>query len=138
VVRASEAGAKGGLGGLKLAKAARRLLLAAEKIDPEALDGDIYVTLGALYTQAPGWPIAFGDKKKAERYLKRALALHPDHIDPNYFYGDWLMRRHRYGDAIPYLERALAAPPRPGRPVADAGRRALVEKALERARAKAR
>ncbi len=138
VVRASEAGAKGGLGALKLAKAARRLLLAAEKIDPEALDGDIYVTLGALYTRAPGWPIGFGDKKEAERYLKRALALHPDHIDPNYFYGDWLIRRHRYEEAIPYLERALAAPPRPGRPVADAGRRAMVEKALERARAKVR
>lgn len=138
VVRASEAGAKGGLGALKLAKEARRLLLAAEKIDPEALDGDIYVTLGALYTQAPGWPIGFGDKEEAERYLKRALALHPDHIDPNYFYGDWLIRRHRYADAVFYLERALAAPPRPGRPVADAGRRAMVEKALEGARAKVR
>lgn len=43
-----------------------------------------------------------------------------------------------YGDAIPYLERALAAPPRLGRPVADAGRRAMVEKALERARARAK
>ncbi|HBB41403.1 MAG: hypothetical protein COW73_05320 [Nitrospirae bacterium CG18_big_fil_WC_8_21_14_2_50_70_55] len=136
VVRASEAGATGGLEALKLAKEARRLLLAAEKIDPTALDGDIYVTLGALYTQAPGWPVGFGDKQEAERYLKRALELHPDHIDPNYFYADWLLRRRRYADAIPYLERALGAPPRLGRPVADAGRRALVEEALARARRK--
>ena len=43
----------------------------------------------------PGWPIGFGDKKKAEEYLKKALAANPDGIDPNFFYGDFLLDKVR-------------------------------------------
>ena len=71
----------------------------------------------------PGWPIGFGDEDKAEALFKQALALNPDGIDPNYFHGDFLLRQKRYGEAQAALQKALAAADRPGREVADAGRR---------------
>mgnify|MGYP002714604141 CR=1 FL=1 len=57
-------------------------------------------------------------------YLKQALAINPDGIDPNYFYGDLLQRQKRYEESRAALEKALAAKDRPGRELADQGRRA--------------
>ena len=131
----SEAGAKGGFGALRLVKHARDLLLQAEHLDPNALDGSVYTTLGSLYYQVPGWPIGFGDKEKAADYLTKALALNPDGLDPNYFYGDFLLKQGDKHAAIPVLERALKAPPRPGREIADRGRREEVRQLLAHTRA---
>lgn len=130
IVLSSHAKFEGGLGALGKIKQARELLLAAEKIDPAALEGSVYTSLGSLYAKAPGWPVAFGDRKKAAEYLKKALAINPDGIDPNFFYGDLLLDQGRKAEAEKYLRRALMAPPRPGREDADAGRRAEIEAAL--------
>lgn len=123
IALSSEAGAKGGLGALSLAKAAREQLEQAIKLDDKALKGSAYTSLGTLYYKVPGWPIGFGDKGKAESYLKKALSLNPDGIDPNFFYGEFLAERDRNQEAARYLENALKAAPRPGREAADAGRR---------------
>lgn len=123
ILLSSQAKAEGGLGALSKVKEARELLLAAEKINPTALDGSVYNSLGSLYAKVPGWPIGFGDKKKAREYLEKALALNPKGIDPNYFYADLLADQGEYVKAVAHLNRALAAPPRPGREDADAGRR---------------
>jgi tetratricopeptide (TPR) repeat protein len=123
IVLSTHAGAKGGLGALSLVRQARDLLEQAESIDPDALDGSIYTTLGSLYYQVPGWPIGFGDDKKAEEFLKKALTINPNGIDPNYFYGDYLYRKNHYSEALSFLEKAMQAPPRPNRPLADQGRR---------------
>ena len=133
IVLASEAKVKGGFSALGLAKDARNLLLAAEKINPNALDGSIYTTLGSLYYKVPGWPIGFGDHKKAKEYLEKALKMNPGGIDANYFYGDLMLTDGNYDAAINYLKKAMAAPPRPGREVADAGRRAEIQIDLKKA-----
>ncbi len=133
IVLASEAKVKGGFSALGLAKDARNLLLAAEKINPNALDGSIYTTLGSLYYKVPGWPIGFGDHKKAREYLEKALKMNPDGMDVNYFYGDLMLTDGDYDAAINYLKKALAAPSRPGREVADAGRRAEIQTDLKKA-----
>jgi len=99
-------------------------------LDPTALDGSAYTSLGSLYYQVPPWPLAFGSDSKAEEFLKKALELNPDGIDPNYFYGDFLLQNNHYTEAKVYLEKALNAPERPGRASADAGRRAEIAKAL--------
>lgn len=130
IVLSSWAGHKGGLGALRLAKEAREKLEAAEKRDPAALDGSVYTSLGALYYKVPGWPVGFGDKAKAKAYLLKALELNPDGIDPNWFYGDFLVEHGKKADAVPFLERALAAPDRPGREAADAGRRGEIKDRL--------
>lgn len=136
IVLSTDAGVTGGLGALGKVKEARRQLEAAEKINPDALNGSIYTSLGSLYYQVPGWPIGFGDDEKAERYLKKALAINPDGIDPNYFYGDFMLEEGNYQQAIKYLEKAAAAPHRPGRPLADKGRQAEVQQKLQQAREK--
>ena len=127
IVLSTHAGARGGLGALSMVRNARGLLEQAEKIDPNTLNGSIYTTLGSLYYQVPGWPLGFGDDKKAEMFLHKALAINPTGIDPNYFYGDFLYRKSHYTEALSFLEKAMHAPPRPNRPLADEGRRQEIQ-----------
>jgi tetratricopeptide (TPR) repeat protein len=136
IILSSDAGASGGLSALRKVKEARKLLEQAEGIDPAALDGSIYTTLGSLYYQVPGWPIGFGNDTKAELYLRKALTLNPGGIDPNYFYGDFLLEKGKPAEAIRYLEKAQAAAPRPGRQLADKGRQEEIERKLQQARSK--
>ena len=130
IVLSTHAGVKGGLSALSMVRDARDLLEQAEKIDPTALKGSIYTTLGSLYYQVPGWPLGYGDDKKAESYLKKALAINPDGMDPNYFYGDFLYRKGDYRGALSTLEKAMHAPDRPDRPLADAGRRKEIQEVI--------
>jgi tetratricopeptide (TPR) repeat protein len=123
IVLSSEAGAKGGLGALGLAKDARQRLEEALKLNETALGGSAYTSLATLYAKVPGWPIGFGDKERAEEYFKKSLAMSPAGIDPNFLYGEYLAERGRIPEARAHLEAALEAPPRPGRELADSGRR---------------
>jgi len=137
IIISTEAGISGGISALPKVKQAKKLLEASLQIDAKALQGSASTSLGSLYYQVPGWPLGFGDKKKAEQYLKAALRVNPEGIDPNFFYGDYLVQQKKYSDAVPVLEMALKAPDRPGREVADEGRRAEIRALLETARAKA-
>jgi len=138
IVVSSLAGAKGGLGALGLAKDAKALYEDALRIAPDALDGSAYNSLGVLYYKVPGWPLGFGDKAKAQELLQKALAINPRGIDPNYFYAEYLVETGKPSEAMGYLDKALKAPPRPGREVADAGRRDEAQALMEKARAAAR
>ncbi|AEY00327.1 TPR repeats containing protein [Oceanimonas sp. GK1] len=132
IVKSTWAGAKGGLGALPLVKDARSRLEKALTMDEGALDGSAYTSLGSLYYQVPGWPVGFGDDDKAGELLRKALAINPDGIDPNFFYGDFLLDQGNKAEARRYLEKALQAPARPGRELADAGRRKEIEARLGR------
>ncbi len=136
IVNSTYAGARGGAGALKYAKKARKNFEAAIKINPNALDGSAHTSLGSLYYKVPGFPIGFGSNKKAEQHLKKSLEINPDGIDSNYFYGDYLIDRKRYDEAIVALNKAKAAPDRPDRPLADQGRRAEIDKAIALAKSK--
>ena len=130
IIVASYAGARGGLGALSLAKDAKKAFEQALEIDAKALDGSAYTSLGSLYYQVPGWPIGFGSDDKARELLQKALALNPDGIDPNYFLGDFLYRKGDHAGAREALQKALKAPPRPQRALADQGRRKEIETLL--------
>lgn len=134
IILSTYAGAKGGLGALDLVKQAKGRLEQAEKIKPDALNGSVYTSLASLYYQVPGWPLGFGDNDKARELFKKALTLNPDGIDPNYFYGDFLLEEGEYANAVKVLQKALQAAPRPHRESADAGRRIEIQAALKKAR----
>lgn len=136
IIVSSLAGERGGLGALSLVKQAKALYEAAIQIDGKVLDGSAYNSLGVLYYKVPGWPLGFGDKARAGELLRKALALNPKGIDPNFFYGEYLLETGQPQEAVSYLERALQAPPRPGRELADTGRREEVRQLLEKARAR--
>ncbi len=136
IIRSTLAGAKGGLGALGIAKAAKRDLEQAIELDPAALDGSAYTSLGTLYSKVPGWPVGFGSDKKADALLREALQINPDGIDANYFYGEFLYEKDRRAEAETYLQRARQAPPRPGRELADSGRQKEIAELLARVRAK--
>jgi tetratricopeptide (TPR) repeat protein len=134
IIRATYAGAKGGFGALGEAKRAKALFEEAIKHDPNA--SAAYTSLGSLYYQVPGWPVGFGDDRKAKELLQHGLQLDPDGIDANYFYGDYLLQDDDYQGALAALEKARLAAPRPGRESADAGRRAEIAEKIAEARRK--
>lgn len=117
------------------AKAARDLLLAAEKIDANALEGSALTSLGSLYYKVPRF-ISFGDHDKAREYLERALKVSPNGIDQNYFYADFLLEEGEYAKSLEYFKKALNAPARPGREDADAGRHADINAGIKKAEKK--
>lgn len=139
IIKSTYAGAKGGFGALGLMKEARDLLLAAEKINPKAMNGAIYTSLGSFYYMVPGWPIGYGDDDKAYEYLKKGLEIGPNEMDAHFFMGDFLFRKHKYKEAAEHLRKVLALPDVPERPVYSKGRKAeaaallaKVEKKLRR------
>jgi len=119
---------------LGLATAARDIIASAYSINPRAANGGAAMTLGVLYYKVPGSPVGFGDKEKARRLLKEALALDPNGLDANYFYGDFLLDQGDKAGARAFLQKALRAPHDPSRPVWDAGRRREAQALLAKAR----
>jgi tetratricopeptide (TPR) repeat protein len=132
VIRGSLAEATGNLSALGLAKEARAALEKAIAIDANVEGGYAYDVLGQLYAKVPGWPIGFGNKKKARQYLQKALAISPDDINTNYFYAQFLFDHGEYTDALRYVQRAQAAPSRTRWPLADQGRQREVAELLDK------
>ena len=135
IVLSTYAGLKGGLGALGLAKTSRTRFEQALAIDEKAMDGAAHTSLGTLYHKLPGFPIAFGSDKKARSYFEKAIRLAPTAIDNNYFYAEFLYDEGAYAPALKHLETAAKAPPRPGREIADAGRRAEIDALMKKVRA---
>ena len=136
IIKSTYAGAKGGLSALKYAKASKADLEKSLNIEPNAMGGSAYTSLGTLYFKVPGWPLGFGNDEKAEELLLKALAINPEGIDPNYFYGDYLLEEKHYKKAESHFIKAQNAPKRPNRPLADSGRQKEISMALSKVRTK--
>lgn len=136
IIRATYAGAKGGLGALGECKTAKGLFEQSIAINPQALNGAAYTSVGSLYYQVPGWPVGFGDDEKAEAMLKKGLAAGPQDIDAHYFYADYLITQKRWKEAVSMLQEGLATPNDSKRPLFQKGRRdkmtAMLKKAQEK------
>lgn len=132
IIIGSYAGAKGGLGALGLAKEAKADYEAVIAKDPTTLQGSALTSLGVLYYKVPGWPLGFGDDKKAAQLLTQGLKYNPHGIDSNYFYADYLASQGNKQQALAFLAKALKAEPRPGRELADAGRRQEIQTLQQR------
>jgi len=130
IVRSEQANRANFFHKLGLATEARDILAKAYSIDPKAADGGAAMSLGVLYYKVPGSPIGFGDKARAKRLLREALAVDPSGLDANYFYGDYLYDQGDNAGAKSYLQKALRAPHDPSRAAWDAGRRREVQALL--------
>jgi tetratricopeptide (TPR) repeat protein len=123
IVYSTYAGVAGTFSAGKLAKHAKKSFELAIKLDGSILNGSAYTSLGVLYYKVPGWPLSFGNDKKAVKNLKKGLELNPDGIDSNYFYAEYLFdEEDAYQQAQNHLLKAQNAVPRPTRPLADEGR----------------
>jgi len=136
IVLSTYAGAIGTLRALDAVTKSRDALEKSLEIDPEASKGAANTYLGTLYFLVPEWPIAFGDLDLAKEYLDKAIMLNPDDIDVNFYYGDFLKKKKKYKQAEVFYKKALSAPARPNREVADEGRRNEAKERLEKVLAK--
>lgn len=71
-----------------------RAWLAAIAANPAFDYAGPHRSLGLLYRDAPGWPIAIGDNAKAKQHLKKAVELSPNYPD-NQLY--WLESLWEWG-----------------------------------------
>ncbi len=126
------AATKGGMGALPFVKEARALLEKSISINPNLDMGLAHGVLGAIYYRIPGWPVAFGDKDKAKRYLETALQIGPQSIDNNYYYGDFLRDQGEYAQAKKFLLTAQSFEPRKDRVAADRGRLTEIAESLKK------
>ncbi len=124
VVLSSYAEARTGLGTNRLAREALDKLLQAERIDPTALDGAVYSSLGRLYHKGPR---QVADLELAGEYYEKALAVNPDGIEANFFYGEFLYERGDITGALAHLDIACSTAVRPAHAVVDGGRQAQAE-----------
>jgi tetratricopeptide (TPR) repeat protein len=122
------------LGALRQVREAKRLFEDVEAENPRLFDGRVNTALGMLYSGVPGWPIAFGDDKKAAAYFLKALEIDPAGQETNYLYGDFLRGKKKPAEAVPYFEAAVRAPLRPGHERADQFRHKEAEEDLAAAR----
>lgn len=136
IVLSTYSGAIGTLRALGPVVESRDALKQSLRIDPKASKGAANTYLGTLYFLVPEWPIAFGDLDLAKEHLDKAIALNPDDIDANFYYGDFLNEKKEYKQAVVFYKKALYAPARSGREVADEGRRAEAAERLEKVLAK--
>jgi Tfp pilus assembly protein PilF len=131
-----QAGINGGLSARGLMYDALDKLEAASKIPTNTLTTDTYVTLGAMYGNAPGFPLAFGNKKKAHANFKKALELDPNGLGVNIEYAKFLFKIDDFAGATKYATAALNAPPRPGRDKADKASYAKAQELVAQSKAK--
>ncbi|MDE1146960.1 MAG: hypothetical protein PW843_10105 [Azospirillaceae bacterium] len=136
LILGSIAGYDQNAGSLELVRKARELFEQADRIDPAAMQGAAAVNLGSLYYLMPGFPIGFGSDSKAKKYLERGIALSPDGLESNYFYGEFLSKQGEYEKSARVLAHALEAPVSVEQPVWDAGRRAEARDLLAEVRQK--
>lgn len=130
IIKYSVASYVRGLKGFGLVKQAKVRFEQALALDPR--NSVALANLGFLYYQVPGFPIGFGSDKKARQFIEQSLAIAPDDIDANYFYGDFLAEKGQYQQAKKVLEHGLALPTRPDHAVADEGRRGDIRTLLDR------
>lgn len=134
IIYSTYAGAIGTLRALKAVTHSRDSLEQSIAIDPTTSNSAAYTFLGTLYFLVPEWPIAFGDLDLAKENLDKAIKMNPRDIDANFFYGDFLKKLRKFKEAESMYLKALDAPARPGRDIADEGRRQETKERLEKVR----
>jgi hypothetical protein len=67
------------VGALKIVNEMEEEWKRAAELDPTFDHGGSHRVLGALYLEAPGWPLSVGSRKKARAQIEMAVALAPEY-----------------------------------------------------------
>lgn len=110
VIRGSLAEAMHNMSALAVINEAKANLEQAIAVDPAAEESHAYGILGLMYARMPGWPVAFGDNKKAQEMLKKGLETSPNGMNVNYFNAQYWFDKGDYKKAQSHIEKALQAP----------------------------
>jgi len=111
----------------EMAKSLERAIPLDEKFDaagPRRL-------LGLLLLNAPGWPLSIGDRKAADRHIRRAVELVPEYPENQTALGELLFSQKDKDGARAAMKKALDAPPWPGKEDESAGWKESIRKALK-------
>lgn len=81
---------RGILNAQRMTRPMENLFLRVITLDEHYDNAGGHKALGRMYFRLPGFPISFGDKKKAIFHLKRALELYPHDIIARAFYAEAL------------------------------------------------
>jgi tetratricopeptide (TPR) repeat protein len=115
---------------------ARDKLEAASAIPTNTYAAATFSSLGGMYANAPGFPMSFGDKKKALANYQRAIALSPTAIEANFQFAKFLFDSGDYAGALKHATVSVNAPPRPGREKADKNFHAKAETLMAQVKTK--
>ena len=71
----------------------------------DSTSGDAWADLGIVLTYG------HRDDDEAGRAFERGVALGPVHPDAHWYYGEWLLMRRRFDEAIEQMQKAVALDP---------------------------
>jgi tetratricopeptide (TPR) repeat protein len=111
----------------EMAKSLERAIQLDEKFD----EGGPRRLLGLLLLHSPGWPISIGDKKAADRHIRRAVELVPEYPENQTALAQLLFAQKDKDGARAALKKALHAPPWESKLDEDAGWKESIRKILK-------
>lgn len=122
IIESSYAGEIGGLSALGHAKQAKRDFESAlESADPEVTPAAL-ASLGTLHSKVPGWPVGFGNDKKAKQFFEDAEQAGAGSLDFYMMYAEYALSKGMKEKALSLLQASEQVAPRSDRQVTDAAR----------------
>jgi tetratricopeptide (TPR) repeat protein len=98
------------LNALKILRPLENMLLQVVELDEKYENAGAHRALGRMYHQLPGFPISFGNNRKALKHLERAHELFPRDIITRVFYAEVLYDEGRKEEARKHADFVLATP----------------------------
>lgn len=122
IIESSYAGEIGGLSALGHAKQAKKDFESAlDGGDPEVTPAAL-ASLGTLHSKVPGWPIGFGNDKKAKKFFEEAEQAGASSLDFYMMYTEYALSKGMKDKALSLLQASEKVEPRSNRQVTDAAR----------------
>ena len=94
--------------------------------------GAAHRALGRLYYELPGFPLSFGNNKKALEHLEKAYAIGPQEPANNAYYAQMLVKNGKKDEAKKYIDYVLAYPVKPEHKLEMAEYRRVAEETLKK------
>ena len=122
IIESSYAGEIGGLSALGHAKQAKKDFESALRGGDPEVSAAALASLGTLHSKVPGWPIGFGNDKKAKKFFEDAEQSGASSLDFYMMYAEYALSKGMKEKALSLLQASEQVMPRPDRQITDAAR----------------